>query len=156
MHRFAKTLACLGIPAALLTACLDSTEPAPPDKVWYGLLSNSCGPADGPAISVVLDTVAYADCNSGNHPGQYSFYTEAYPSIDSIVIGKVLTYRVEVGCLGKRAACGDKTEYRLEVERMDPTRVQAAFRIEAVSRGKQTVRTGTVVMTKCRERPFCG
>ncbi|MDB5047587.1 MAG: hypothetical protein JWO30_658 [Fibrobacteres bacterium] len=154
------TTAALAVAGTLfLASCENPPLSGQPDKVWYGLISNSCGPADGPAVSISLDTAAYAACGT-YHQGQYGIYSEA-PSVDSIHIGKVITSSGATFCDGMEkssgAKCGDRLNYRLEIERVDATRMQAAFRIEIISAIKDTtVKTGTVILTKCLERPLCG
>lgn len=146
-------LGAVAIAALGLAAC--DTDQASQDRVWYGLISNSCGPADGPAVTVVLDTAAYADCHA-SHPGQFQMQSNDV-HVDSIPVGKILIYTEESGCQAAGTGCTGKTVIRLEVKAADSIQMQAGFRIETSGNGKAAAaQSGSVILLKCRERPLCG
>lgn len=146
-NRFAA-LAALGL---LSAGCMQ--EPAR-EREWHGTVERSCGPADGPAILISLDTLPYAACSTA-HAGQATVYTDAW-SYDSLQAGKVLELRGDGFC----ASCGNRgwDHFRLEVLSAGSSGVRARFTAGDNDPYKAVTVTGTVLLKACGENPvpFCG
>lgn len=75
---------------ALVTACMDSGN-AGDARIWKGSIQNTCGPADGPAISIKAgrsaDTTCTADFSSDT---SYTMLLDDY-QVESLRVGTVLT-----------------------------------------------------------------
>jgi hypothetical protein len=73
---------------ALLCACL-GPDPAPaPKQVWSGLARRTCGPADGPAMEFLIDTLPLS-CDSSRSAAfrfdaQYFDFDPRYPAYSFI------------------------------------------------------------------------
>ncbi|GEM_PF-5899880 len=150
-----QSLGSILIPAAALlvivlaAACVHSD---PDMETWHGLARNSCGPADGPAVSIVLDTAEFLGCNA-NHAGEFQMLLADH-EVDGLKPGRVLIDTQTICPLDK---CGNRTVLRIEILSADSSSLQTEFRIEADNGdGVKKVRTGKAVLAKCRERPMCG
>ncbi len=149
-----------GCVALLLYACKDPTSPQA-GPTWYGLAQNSCGPADGLTVSLSLDTTSYSGCADTTHPGAYGIVSDL-GDVDSLKAGKVVAWALETLCgnpvrAAAKTACGESTEYRLDVERVDGDKVFGTFRIRNISAARDTViRQGPATLAKCHARPLCG
>jgi hypothetical protein len=81
--------------------------------------------------------------------------------VDSLQAGQVIDWIAEYFCyedgggLGK-TACGEETLYRLEVESVQGSNVNASFRITDISAAKDTtIRNGAARLMKCPGPPLC-
>jgi hypothetical protein len=154
---FLRVLAACSLAAAAIgftTACTrpDPDDGAPKAETWYGLAHNTCGMADGPAISYVLDSVAYSGC-SNDHEGGREWWVEG-KLVDALQPGEIIKDTLP-GC--DRNVCVDGTVITLEILGTDTASVTAAFRIESQKDNvRKTLHSGKAILTKCRERPMCG
>jgi hypothetical protein len=152
--------AALAVPA-LLAGCNTGSEPAAPARTFYGIAANSCGPTDAPVVNLRMDTLPYSGCSDTSHHSRYYLYSQA-SDVDSLKAGTVITGGLMTLCAvpkgaAAKSACGESTEYRLEVERVSAEKLEGKFLIREISAGHDTTRTeGQTVLFKCRARPACG
>lgn len=142
--------------ATLLAGCL-GTESVP-SKEWNGLALRTCGPADGPAVEFLMDTLPMA-CESPR-AGAFRFYVDRLV-LDSLPPAVSINQQPQVACDGKSDPVAEET--RLDLTEGDSVGFKAHFRrIRTHPCTPENPRTdtleGTGRLKKCGEttRPMCG
>ena len=141
--------------ALSLAACLH--DPGKPAKAWYGLAQAACGPADGPAVAIVIDTLPYAACTS-SHVGQVRYYG-GYVSFDSLRVGFTDSVRIMRACDDCAVPDSSEETFWLQVVGADPAGILVDFRHSRIGGSTTPVsESGRVLLKTCRERSglFCG
>jgi hypothetical protein len=139
--------------ASLLTACRDDTTASASAPPWYGLASNTCGPTDGPMVSIVFDSTAYSGCQD-SHPHQYQV-TALNWTLDSLKTGEGLARDRNVDCF--ESGCNAWDQAAVVIRSADTASFLADFTLKSAKDDKDTVvRTGTVILKKCPDYPMCG
>ena len=132
-------------------ACLH--DPAKAVESWYGLARATCGPADGPAVELSIDTLPYAACSS-SHEGQVRYYG-GYVTFDSLRAG--FTDSVRTAHICEKCPGTDSTVETLwlQVVSADSAAILVDFRHR---RTGYVSKSGRVLLKACREKPgpFCG
>jgi hypothetical protein len=146
------------ISALLLCAC-QSTDPGP-GKEWNGVARRSCGPADGPALEVLIDSLPL-DCAS-TRTAAFRFY-EPGLVLDSLATVAIIVSEPSVACDGGSDVVAIYT--RLELTERDSVGITAHYRRirthpcapEATRIAPDTLDI-TTRLKVCREapRPMCG
>jgi hypothetical protein len=146
----ASALAGLALTAALVSC--DSATTTLTDEVRYGLILDACGPADGPAVQILLDRTEYADCKD-RHPGELRMLVEGQ-TLATLKPGQVEA-DTQANC-GVYRYCQAPTVLRIEFRSLDSASVETDFRLETpVDAGTET-RSGKAILKKCVEKPMCG
>jgi hypothetical protein len=153
MHVKHALVAGLALLASLLSGCQDDTTSSPPANTWYGLASNTCGPTDGPMVSIVFDSTAYSGCQD-SHPHQYQV-TALNRTLDSLKVGEGLYRDQYSDCF--QPGCNSWKMAGVVFRSADSASFLADFTLKSAKDDKDTlVRTGTVLLKKCPEHPMCG
>jgi hypothetical protein len=144
--------AALGL--GVLMACLAGER----DPEWTGIIRDTCGPADGPAISIRVEEGASAVCPDSLAPDTatalHRLSFDGFP-VDSLKPGA--TYRDSgVLCLER---CRTTTYWSLTVESIDKEAVWGDLWIATTGQQGEArrERRGQVKLRRCsRVHPFCG
>ena len=136
--------------AACVTACVESGKE--PERL-QGLVRNTCGPTDGPAVEVVIRKAGMGGCaDTGAIEARLSL---DWLQVDSLAPGK--TFLDSLGDCGT-FSCQMRSFYRLQIESADTKSVQATLETrEKETNGGETVKRVEVDLTKCpKVIGFCG
>ncbi|MBW8889170.1 MAG: hypothetical protein JF616_15555 [Fibrobacteres bacterium] len=142
--RIRMTAAALGgiLIAAGLGACVESgKEP----EQWMGVARNTCGPADGPALEVVIRETGTGGCADTGTIQARLFLDRQ--QVDSLGSGKSFLDS-EMVC--QSGACQSAALYRLQIESADGKSAQGILEVrEKAATGSETVKRVHVDLTKC-------
>jgi hypothetical protein len=112
-----------GLSAALLCACL-GPDPAPAAKQeWGGLARRTCGPADGPAMEFLIDTLPLS-CDS-SRSAAFRYYAGNF-AFDPQYSGFSFISQPSVACDGNSDPVSETV--RLDLSAWDSTALTAHFR----------------------------
>jgi hypothetical protein len=106
----------------IFCACM-GTESGPAAKEWTGLARRSCGPADGPAIEILIDSMPMT-CDSPR-AGSIRFYNPGL-ILDSLSPGTVILVGPVTACPVKTMNPAD--DLRLEIIQRDSAGISVRFR----------------------------
>lgn len=158
MVAMGKTLcgwpAMVGLAFAVMAGCLGG--PDEPEE-WQGLVHHSCGPTDGPAAYIQVDSAAAPACRTGegNIPvhGTYGF-TLDWIEADSLKAGEVYRDTMQICQL----QCGPRTWYTLKVESVTTDRVVGTLEVDdEVGGARRTIRKVRVNLKTCPQKTIiCG
>jgi hypothetical protein len=156
MHVKMRAYAVAQLSALLFCAC-QSTDPGTA-KEWNGVARRSCGPADGPALEVLIDSLPL-DCAS-TRTAAVRFY-EPGLVLDSLPPMTVITSEPLVACDGSSDPVAVYT--RLELTERDSIGITVNYRrIRNHPCPPSVIPPDTLEVTTrlkiCREapRPMCG
>lgn len=139
---------------ALVTACMDNgeTEDA---RTWKGLIQNTCGSADGPAIAIRIGRSADTTCNADfASDTSYSMYLDDY-HVDSLRLGQVLTDSVFVCGIDD---CIKTSVLKLKIEGVTTGSLSGSLEIKNGGDGVPVkIRTVPIILKKCpKTGGMCG
>jgi hypothetical protein len=142
--------------AACFGACVESgKEPEP----LQGLVRNSCGPTDGPAVEVAIRKTGGGGCaDTGEVEARLLL---EWQSVDSLASGKSFQdtgYICEIVGTGGTVACRSTAIYRLQVESANDNSVHGTLETrEQETNGSETIKRVDVDLTKCpKQIQWCG
>lgn len=144
--------------AVLLCACL-GPDPAPlPKRAWGGLARRTCGPADGPAMEFLIDTLPLS-CDS-SRSAAFRYYAEGLV-LDSTHSAISIVSQPSVACDGNSDPVSETV--RLDLSAWDSAAVTAHFRRIRTHPCKPEATPpdtleATARLQRCREAPgpMCG
>jgi hypothetical protein len=139
---------------AIFFACV-AEEPG--ESAWSGVIRDTCGPADGPALMIRIEDHPVTTCGDTTRPdtavGRYRLYITDM-LVDSLRPGLVLK-----DTLSHISQTGWSDEYlTFTVESATPTTVSGRLKVETYRSGKPHVQAqGRVTLKVCpRQFPMCG
>ncbi len=143
--------------ALLCIACMHDPETS--GKGWYGLALRTCGPADGPAIEIQIDSLPFASCTT-SHVGGYQYYRDNR-TLDSLKVGYTdsSTYFEDCQDCKAKPTEPDEIKMKIVVIRNDSAGILVDFRYQRkVGMVHTTADSGRVLLKVCRDLPrgFCG
>lgn len=158
MVAMGKTLcgwpAMAGLAIALMAGCFKGPEEP---QEWHGLARHSCGPTDGTATSIQVDSLPAVGCEEAQEGfpsyGTYAFNLDQVP-MDSIRVGATYLDSMQICQL----ECGPKTFYTLSVESVTTERIQGTLTVHSnIGSPRKLVREVRVKLKKCPKRTVvCG
>jgi hypothetical protein len=148
-----RKLSILSLSASFaLFSCEPEVTSNPADTIAYGLISNTCGPTDGPETQVRLTDTAVT-CDSFARYPQTSAYL-GVASISGVSVGKDSAYTdLDAWRCDTIGGCTDQGKLRIEFRRSTATRMSGTYRIE---KDGKIVATGGMELVICPDRPLCG